>query len=64
MPAMAWTLAEVACRMRAIWVPNSSVTRAVCEARRFTCAATTAKPRSTSPARAASKVAWSASRLV
>ena len=42
----------------------SSVARAVCEARLFTSCATTAKPRPASPARAASMVALSASRLV
>ena len=48
----------------AIWPPISSVARAVWAARLFTSAATTAKPRPASPARAASMVALSASRLV
>jgi len=42
----------------------SSVARAVCDASDFTSCATTAKPRPASPARAASIVAFSASRLV
>ena len=42
----------------------SSVERAVCTARAFTSLATTEKPRPASPARAASMVAFSASRLV
>ena len=50
--------------MAPIWVPISSVALAVCEASAFTSLATTAKPRPASPARAASIVALSASRLV
>src|SRR5664280_718339 len=47
-----------------IWLEISSVAFAVCTASDFTSAATTAKPRPASPARAASMVALSASRLV
>ncbi len=48
----------------AIWPAISSVALAVCTASDFTSEATTAKPRPASPARAASMVALSASRLV
>ena len=47
-----------------IWAEISSVAFAVCTASDFTSEATTAKPRPDSPARAASMVALSASRLV
>ena len=47
-----------------IWRPISSVALAVCPARFLTSLATTAKPLPASPARAASIVAFSASRLV
>jgi hypothetical protein len=47
-----------------IWLEISSVALAVWPARLFTSCATTAKPRPASPARAASMVAFSASRLV
>ena len=50
--------------MPAICVPISSVAFAVCVASALTSWATTAKPRPASPARAASIVALSASRLV
>ena len=50
--------------MPAICAPISSVALAVCAASAFTSDATTAKPRPASPARAASIVALSASRLV
>ena len=53
----------------AAWMPAtcwaiSPVAFAVCSASAFTSEATTAKPRPASPARAASMVALSASRLV
>src|SRR6266446_9911941 len=53
----------------AFWIPVicwliSPVAVAVCSARAFTSEATTAKPRPASPARAASMVAFKASRLV
>ncbi|MGY4362195.1 hypothetical protein ACVW0J_008688 [Bradyrhizobium sp. i1.7.7] len=53
----------------AAWMPEtcwaiSPVAFAVCSASAFTSEATTAKPRPASPARAASIVAFSASRLV
>ena len=53
----------------AAWMPDicwliSPVAFAVCSASAFTSDATTAKPRPASPARAASMVAFSASRLV
>src|SRR5579859_7662798 len=50
--------------MAAIWVAMSSVALAVWLARVLTSLATTAKPLPASPARAASMVAFSASRLV
>ena len=50
--------------MPSTWDEMSSVARAVCVASVLTPAATTAKPRPASPARAASMVALSASRLV
>ena len=50
--------------MLAIWLEISSVALAVWPARLLTSCATTAKPRPASPARAASMVALSASRLV
>src|SRR5215510_11621416 len=64
MAAMASTERAVACCMPAICVLISSVALAVCPASALTSVATTAKPRPASPARAASIVAFSASRLV
>jgi len=64
MPAIASTAPWVACWMPETWAAMSSVARAVWLARLFTSAATTAKPLPASPARAASMVALSASRLV
>ena len=61
---IAATESSVAVCMPAIWALISSVALAVCVASVFTSAATTAKPRPASPARAASMVALSASRLV
>ena len=61
---MAATDSPVAACIAPIWVPISSVAFAVCEASAFTSLATTAKPRPASPARAASIVALSASRVV
>jgi hypothetical protein len=61
---IASTDSRVAVCMLAIWLPISSVALAVCVASVFTSAATTAKPLPASPARAASIVALSASRLV
>ncbi len=54
----------VAAWMPEICWPISPVAFAVCSASAFTSEATTAKPRPASPARAASMVAFSASRLV
>ena len=54
----------VAAWMPVICWPISPVAFAVCSASAFTSEATTAKPRPASPARAASMVAFSASRLV
>ena len=64
MERMASTAAPVAPCMDATCWPISSVARAVWVARLFTSFATTAKPFPASPARAASIVAFSASRLV
>ena len=61
---MAFTASCVAPWMWPIWLPISSVALPVCCARLFTSEATTAKPLPASPARAASIVAFSASRLV
>ena len=61
---LASTVWLVACWMAVILAVMSSVARAVWVARLFTSWATTAKPRPASPARAASMVALSASRLV
>ena len=58
------TAAVVSPWTAAIWARISSVALAVCVASVFTSLATTAKPRPDSPARAASMVAFSASRLV
>ena len=60
---MAATESCVADCMPAICVPISSVALAVCAASALTSCATTAKPRPASPARAASMVAFRASRL-
>ena len=62
--AMALTAFWVAPCTPVIWAPISSVALEVWVARFFTSAATTAKPLPASPARAASMVALSASRLV
>ena len=62
--SLASTVCLVADWMAAILAVMSSVARAVWLARLFTSCATTAKPRPASPARAASMVALSASRLV
>ena len=64
MPRTASTDARWSSRTWAMWAAISSVDRAVCPARPFTSEATTAKPLPASPARAASIVAFSASRLV
>jgi hypothetical protein len=61
---MAPTADVVTCCMLAICARISSVAFAVWLARLLTSEATTAKPRPASPARAASMVALSASRLV
>ena len=61
---IATTESCVAACMPAIWVEISLVALAVCDASALTSCATTAKPRPASPARAASMVALSASRLV
>jgi len=60
---MAATDSSVAVCMPAIWALISSVALAVWAASALTSWATTAKPRPASPARAASMVALSASRL-
>ena len=62
--SLASTVCLVAGWMAVILVVMSSVARAVWLARLFTSWATTAKPRPASPARAASMVALSASKLV
>ncbi|KPL55533.1 hypothetical protein ABB55_27600 [Prosthecomicrobium hirschii] len=62
--SIALTAASVSVWIAAICCAISSVARAVWPASDFTSAATTAKPRPASPARAASMVALSASRLV
>ena len=64
MPRITATAPAVAAWIPETWRVISSVARAVCPARSFTSAATTAKPRPASPARAASMVALRASRLV
>ncbi|MGY4409465.1 hypothetical protein ACVWW4_001201 [Bradyrhizobium sp. LB7.1] len=64
MPPMASTASLVAPWICAILSPISRVASAVWLASDFTSEATTAKPRPASPARAASMVALSASRLV
>ena len=64
MLALVSTVERVADWIAAILAAMSSVARAVWLARLFTSCATTAKPRPASPARAASIVALSASRLV
>ena len=64
MRRIASTAAPVEACTAAIWPAISSVAFAVCTASDFTSEATTAKPRPASPARAASMVALSASRLV
>ena len=64
MSLMALTDSCVAVWIPAICWPISPVAFAVCSASAFTSEATTAKPRPASPARAASIVAFSASRLV
>ena len=64
MERMAATAWPVAPWISATWREISSVAVAVCDARLLTSPATTAKPRPASPARAASMVAFSASRLV
>ena len=64
MVPIAATASPVEVWMRPIWSPISWVARVVWLASCFTSAATTAKPRPDSPARAASMVAFSASRLV
>ena len=61
---VAVTAALVAVRTVSIWLPISAVALAVCAASAFTSPATTANPLPASPARAASIVAFSASRLV
>ena len=61
---IAATVSSVAPRTVSIWAPISAVALAVCAASAFTSPATTAKPLPASPARAASIVAFSASRLV
>jgi hypothetical protein len=61
---IAFTDSWVAAWMPVICWPISPVAFAVCSAKAFTSEATTAKPRPASPARAASMVALSASRLV
>ena len=64
MPSMAWTAWPVEPWIWAIWAEISAVALAVWSASAFTSVATTAKPRPATPARAASIVAFSASRLV
>ena len=61
---IAWAENSVAVWMLVICWPISPVAFAVCSASDLTSVATTAKPRPASPARAASMVAFSASRLV
>ena len=61
---IAATASAAALRTVSIWPPISAVALAVCAASVFTSPATTAKPLPASPARAASIVAFSASRLV
>ncbi len=61
---MALTDPAVAAWMPETCAPISPVAFAVCSASALTSDATTAKPRPASPARAASMVAFSASRLV
>src|SRR4026207_1932821 len=64
MRLIASTALPVECCMLLICWAVSSVALAVCTASDFTSEATTAKPRPASPARAASMVALSASKLV
>ena len=64
MPWIASTALLVVDWMAPIWPAISSVAVAVCPARFFTSVATTAKPLPASPARAASMVAFRASRFV
>ena len=64
MPPIAVTQSPVADWMAATWPAISSVAFAVWLASSLTSDATTAKPLPASPARAASMVAFSASRLV
>ena len=64
MPLIEATASLVEVCMAATWAEISSVALAVWFASAFTSEATTAKPRPDSPARAASMVALSASRLV
>ena len=64
MPLIAATASLVDCCIASTWPEISSVAFAVWLASAFTSEATTAKPRPDSPARAASMVAFSASRLV
>src|SRR6516164_5060975 len=64
MRSIAATASRVVVWIARIWLEISSVAVAVCEASAFTSPATTANPLPASPARAASIVALSASRLV
>ena len=64
MPLMAATASLDEFWIDETWAPIWSVALAVCSARLLTSDATTAKPRPASPARAASIVALSASKLV
>jgi len=64
MRSIAATASRVVSWIARIWPEISSVAVAVCEASAFTSPATTANPLPASPARAASIVALSASRLV
>ena len=64
MPAIASTVCRVEAWIAEIWLEISSVALAVWPARFFTSCATMVNPFPASPARAASIVAFSASRLV